>query len=57
MFRETSSQEDIYKATVLERFTEGYSATIFAYGQTSSGKTKTQGVKGDKKEGNNDKIC
>lgn len=41
------SQEDVYKNSVsplVSSFLDGYNATIFAYGQTSSGKTHTMGT-------------
>lgn len=44
VFDEGATQEEVYDETVhhmVERFLEGYNGTIFAYGQTASGKTYT----------------
>lgn len=44
VFGPESTQENVYASSVrpaLARFTEGFNTTIFAYGQTSSGKTHT----------------
>lgn len=44
IYEPTSTQEEIYKIAgkpVLESFFQGFNGTIFAYGQTSSGKTHT----------------
>ena len=44
VFTEFSSQADIFDAVarrIVDRFTQGYNGTIFAYGQTSTGKTYT----------------
>ncbi|KAF0983015.1 hypothetical protein FDP41_010993 [Naegleria fowleri] len=54
VFGENSTQKQIYDASgakVLERFILGYNACIFAYGQTSSGKTYTmEGIKGNEQQ-------
>lgn len=44
VFDEGSTQEEVYDEVVhhmVERFLEGYNGTVFAYGQTASGKTYT----------------
>ena len=44
VFNERSSQEEVYEIVakhVVEEFLKGYNGTIFAYGQTASGKTYT----------------
>ena len=44
VYDEGSSQEELYESTarpIVERCLEGYNATIFAYGQTGTGKTYT----------------
>eukprot|EP00051_Salpingoeca_urceolata_P027813 m.483392 g.483392 ORF g.483392 m.483392 type:complete len:966 (-) comp22924_c0_seq1:281-3178(-) len=44
VFDETSTQEDVYDYAakpIVEDLLKGYNGTIFAYGQTSSGKTHT----------------
>ena len=44
IFNEEASQDDVYEQVVhhmVERFLEGYNGTVFAYGQTASGKTYT----------------
>jgi hypothetical protein len=47
----TASQEEIYNntaATIISNVLEGYNGTIFAYGQTGTGKTHTMsGVESD----------
>ncbi|XP_041930188.1 kinesin-like protein kif7 isoform X1 [Alosa sapidissima] len=46
LFQEASGQEEVYEACVqplVEAFLQGFNATVFAYGQTSSGKTYTIG--------------
>jgi len=46
----TSSQEEIYKQTafpIVESVLEGFNGTIFAYGQTGTGKTFTMEGKPD----------
>jgi hypothetical protein len=43
-YEPASRQEDIYKETaypIIESVLEGYNGTIFAYGQTGTGKTHT----------------
>ncbi|XP_063961973.1 kinesin-like protein KIF19 [Lytechinus pictus] len=43
-FDETSTQEEVYSITtkgLIQRVTEGYNATVFAYGATGAGKTYT----------------
>lgn len=53
VFRTDTTQEMVYGATakeIVEDVLSGYNGTIFAYGQTSSGKTHTmEGVLGDEK--------
>ncbi|KAL1925819.1 uncharacterized protein VTP21DRAFT_702 [Calcarisporiella thermophila] len=47
VFGPETSQEHVYNECVpnlLQKFTQGYNATILAYGQTSSGKTYTMGT-------------
>ena len=48
VFDEQSSQQDVYDVAakpILEQVLRGYNGTIFAYGQTASGKTYTmQGI-------------
>ncbi|KAJ3306149.1 Kinesin-like protein kif21b [Kappamyces sp. JEL0829] len=47
LFDENSSQEDLYNLSVaplVDRFMEGFNATILAYGQTGSGKTYSMGI-------------
>ncbi|KND04969.1 uncharacterized protein SPPG_00656 [Spizellomyces punctatus DAOM BR117] len=47
VFGPDHSQHDVYEAAVaplVERFLEGYNATVMAYGQTGSGKTYTMGT-------------
>lgn len=50
IFNEESNQDDIFNSVanpLIEDVLEGYNATIFAYGQTASGKTFTmEGVPG-----------
>ena len=44
VFDEGATQEEVYDEVVnhmVEKFLEGYNGTIFAYGQTASGKTYT----------------
>ena len=44
MFEKDSSQEEVFDVIakhMIDSFLEGYNGTIFAYGQTSSGKTHT----------------
>lgn len=44
VFEKTSSQEEVFDVVakhMIDSFLEGYNGTIFAYGQTSSGKTHT----------------
>jgi kinesin family protein 18/19 len=44
VFDERASQDDVYRATtapLVASVFEGYCATVFAYGATSSGKTHT----------------
>ena len=44
VFEEESSQEDVFQKValpVVDQFLLGYNGTVFAYGQTSSGKTYT----------------
>ena len=44
VFDESSSQEDVFQKValpVVDQFLLGYNGTVFAYGQTSSGKTYT----------------
>uniref|UniRef100_H3BEJ3 Kinesin family member 7 n=1 Tax=Latimeria chalumnae TaxID=7897 RepID=H3BEJ3_LATCH len=46
VFDDASEQEEVYSGCVqplIEAFFEGFNATVFAYGQTSSGKTYTIG--------------
>ena len=54
VFDWTISQEDIYlgcASNIIENVLEGYNGTIFAYGQTGTGKTHTMtGVENDEKE-------
>ena len=48
VFKPDSTQEQIYSATakeIVEDVLSGYNGTIFAYGQTSSGKTHTMEVR------------
>ncbi|PKI85178.1 hypothetical protein MVES_000882 [Malassezia vespertilionis] len=45
-----SAQEEIYNNSVeplIQRFLDGYNTTVFAYGQTSSGKSYTMGTCGE----------
>ncbi|KAL3277393.1 hypothetical protein HHI36_012742 [Cryptolaemus montrouzieri] len=52
IFTEESSQEDIYNGSVkplVQRVKEGYNCTIFAYGQTGTGKTYTMGTNPEEK--------
>jgi len=53
VFKPDSNQEKVYTHTakqIVEDVLSGYNGTIFAYGQTSSGKTHTmEGVLGDEK--------
>jgi len=53
VFKTNTTQEDVYNATakqIVEDVLSGYNGTIFAYGQTSSGKTHTmEGILGDEK--------
>ncbi|KAL6632174.1 kinesin-domain-containing protein [Neocallimastix sp. 'constans'] len=46
VFNIDSSQEMVYECVkpLLDKFLEGFNSTIFAYGQTSSGKTYTMGT-------------
>ncbi|KAI8872290.1 kinesin-domain-containing protein, partial [Ramicandelaber brevisporus] len=47
VFGPRSTQSDVYTQAavpLLDKFVEGYNATILAYGQTSSGKTHTMGT-------------
>ncbi|KAI9288645.1 hypothetical protein BC943DRAFT_357507 [Umbelopsis sp. AD052] len=47
IFGPTSTQEQIFNevgSRLVERFLNGYNATVLAYGQTSSGKTYTMGT-------------
>lgn len=47
IFKEEIDQETIYKETVkplVEYVKQGYSCTVFAYGQTGTGKTYTMGT-------------
>lgn len=44
VFRETATQEEVFDTVsrhIIDSFLGGYNGTIFAYGQTSSGKTHT----------------
>ncbi len=44
VFQEAATQEEVFDTVaknIIDSFLEGYNATIFAYGQTSSGKTHT----------------
>lgn len=44
VFNEASTQEEVYHGVaehMIDKFLEGYNGTIFAYGQTASGKTYT----------------
>ena len=44
VFEQTASQEEVFDVlakNMIDSFLEGYNGTIFAYGQTSSGKTHT----------------
>ena len=54
VFDWTITQEDIYNrcaSNIIENVLEGYNGTIFAYGQTGTGKTHTMtGVENDPKE-------
>lgn len=53
VFDGTSSQEDVYNTVakhIVEEFAKGYNGTIFAYGQTASGKTYT--IEGDGRQYN-----
>ncbi|KAM3876995.1 kinesin-like protein kif7 [Diretmus argenteus] len=46
LFEETCCQEEVYAVSVqplIDAFFQGFNATVFAYGQTSSGKTYTIG--------------
>ena len=43
-FEENSNQEEIFETVarkIVDRFVDGYNGTVFAYGQTSTGKTYT----------------
>ena len=48
VFDENSTQQDVYDVAakpILDQVLKGYNGTIFAYGQTASGKTYTmQGI-------------
>lgn len=47
VFGPAASQADVYASSVeplVHRFLEGYNATVFAYGQTSSGKSYSMGT-------------
>eukprot|EP00833_Pecoramyces_ruminatium_P017683 jgi/Orpsp1_1/1191715/evm.model.d7180000088016.1 len=46
VFNIDSTQEMVYECVkpLLDKFLEGFNSTIFAYGQTSSGKTYTMGT-------------
>ena len=50
VFDQNISQEDIYERTaapIVENVLEGYNGTVFAYGQTGTGKTHTMtGIQG-----------
>ena len=49
-FDEGSTQSEIFETVarkIVDRFTDGYNGTVFAYGQTSTGKTYT--IEGDTK--------
>lgn len=51
VFDEQAKTKDVYDMTtkkLIEQVVEGFNSTVFAYGQTSSGKTYT--MKGDEKE-------
>ncbi len=53
VFSEVSDQKEVFEQTaapLIEKLTEGYNATILAYGQTNSGKTYT--LLGDKIQAN-----
>lgn len=55
VFKPDATQEKVYTATakeIVEDVLSGYNGTIFAYGQTSSGKTHTMEVKLWKKNSN-----
>ncbi len=44
VFQETATQEEVFESVsknIIDSFLEGYNGTVFAYGQTSSGKTHT----------------
>ena len=48
VYDENSSQEKVYETTartVVDSALQGYNATIFAYGQTASGKTQNGKLK------------
>lgn len=53
MFKPNATQDTVYEEaakTIVKDVLMGYNGTIFAYGQTSSGKTHTmEGVLGDPK--------
>lgn len=47
MFKPTSMQEEVYMGAayhIVQDVLSGYNGTVFAYGQTSSGKTHTMEV-------------
>lgn len=49
VFSPSATQEDIFTESILrlvDQFSQGYNATVLAYGQTSSGKTYTMGTAG-----------
>ena len=50
----TNTQQEIYEETgapIISNVLEGYNGTIFAYGQTGTGKTHTMtGIEGDQKQ-------
>ncbi|RKP05587.1 P-loop containing nucleoside triphosphate hydrolase protein [Thamnocephalis sphaerospora] len=57
VFGPQSSQVDVYEELVvplLDKFFDGYNATVLAYGQTSSGKTHTMGTGNAYDYGNDD---
>ncbi len=44
VFQESATQEEVFESVsknIIDSFLEGYNGTVFAYGQTSSGKTHT----------------
>lgn len=50
MFDEDADQETLYKTLVkplVEKVKDGYNCTVFAYGQTGTGKTYTMGCNPD----------